>query len=242
MPGAEKDQVMQAMRLADRVSINLEAPNPERLSRLAPNKAFFDELLGPLRWTEEIRRTHMPRAAWRGRWASTTTQFVVGAAGESDLEILNTVSHLTNELGLRRAYFEAFRPVHDTPLEDKPPEDPLREQRLYQASFLLRDYGFDFEELFFQPDGRLPLAEDPKLAYAKARLAENPVEINQADRADLLRVPGIGPRTAAAILRLRRTTHFRCLSSLRPLGVTPKRAAPFITLDGKRPASQLSML
>jgi len=90
MPGAEKDQVLRAMQLADRVSINLEAPNSERLARLAPAKVYLDELLQPLTWAEEIRRVHSPYQAHGGRWPSIVTQFVVGAAGESDAELLRT--------------------------------------------------------------------------------------------------------------------------------------------------------
>jgi predicted DNA-binding helix-hairpin-helix protein len=108
MPGAERDQVVAAMRLADRVSVNLEAPNTERLARLAPHKAFTKELLLRLRWMEEIRR-ELP-----GRWPSSSTQFVVGAAGESDVELLTTTEFLHRRLGLARAYFSGFSPVPDT--------------------------------------------------------------------------------------------------------------------------------
>ena len=94
MPGAERGQVMRAMQLTDRISVNLEAPNPERLSCLAPSKRFSDELLQPLGWIEEIRNNRPDQRGWGGRWPSSTTQFVVGAAGESDLEILSTVSRL----------------------------------------------------------------------------------------------------------------------------------------------------
>src|SRR3990172_5662016 len=146
MPGVERGQVLQAMRLADRVSVNLEAPNEDRLRLLAPQKDFARELLGPLRWVEEIRSTVPADRGWRGRWPSSSTQFVVGAAGESDLEILGTVSHLFRSLGLARTYFEAFTPVENTPPEDYPAEDLRRQQRLYEASFLLRDYGFDLED------------------------------------------------------------------------------------------------
>ena len=154
MPGAEKAQVERAMQLADRVSINLEAPNTERLARLAPHKVFLEELLRPLRWVDEIRRTTPPTKAWNGRWPSTVTQFVAGGADESDLELLTTTTWLTKNVNLKRAYFSAFHPIPDTPLENKPAVDPLREHRLYQASFLLRDYGFDLEELPFSNSGK----------------------------------------------------------------------------------------
>ena len=160
MPGAERDQVAAAMRLADRVSVNLEAPNEQRLTRLAPHKTFADELLQRLRWVEAIRR-EMP-----GRWPSSTTQFVVGAAGESDVELLTTTDYLHRQVGLARAYFSGFSPVPDTPLESHPPVQPQREHRLYQSSFLLRDYGFDVEELAFDEAGNLPLDVDRVLLVA----------------------------------------------------------------------------
>lgn len=241
MPGAERGQVERAMQLADRVSVNLEAPNTERLARLAPHKIFLEELLQPLKWVEEIRRAVPAWKFWNGRHPSTVTQFVAGGADESDLELLTTTSWLMKNVRLKRAYFSAFHPIADTPLENKPAVDPLREHRLYQASFLLRDYGFDLEEMPFTPDGNLPLAADPKLAWAESNLLERPVEINRAEKSQLLRVPGIGVRGAEAILSARRTGKLRDLASLRKLGIIVARAAPFLLLDGRRPANQLAM-
>jgi predicted DNA-binding helix-hairpin-helix protein len=241
MPGAERGQVLRAMQLADRVSVNLECPSPERLVRIAPTKRFVEELLLPLRWVDEIRRTLPRQQAWGGRWPSSTTQFVVGAAGESDLEILATTAWLTREVSLARSYFSAFSPVPGTPLENQAPENPRREHRLYQASFLLRDYGFELEELSFTPDGRLPLERDPKLAYASESLAERPVDLNHAEREELLRVPGIGPKGAAALLRRRREGGVHDLGDLRKLGILAERAAPYIILDGRLPPRQLRL-
>lgn len=241
MPGAERDQVLEAMRLADRVSVNLEAPNTERLSALAPHKSFTEELLQRLRWIEEIRRG-MP-----GRWPSSTTQFVVGAGDESDVELLTTSEFLYREFGLARTYFMAFTPVRDTPLENRAPTSPLREQRLYQASFLLRGrsfahYDFTAEELPFNADGNLPLDTDPKLAWAQQHLTHAPIELNTAERRDLLRVPGIGPKGAERVLEARRQGKLRDLSNLSKLGIVAQRTAPFILLDGRRPPRQLSLL
>ncbi|MBI3738609.1 MAG: helix-hairpin-helix domain-containing protein [Chloroflexi bacterium] len=241
MPGAEKAQVEHAMQLADRVSVNLEAPNTEKLARLAPHKQFLEELLRPLRWVEEIRRSQPPQKGWNGRWPSTVTQFVAGGADETDLELLTTTAWLNKNVRLKRAYFSAFHPIRDTPLENKTATDPLREHRLYQASFLLRDYGFDLEELPFVDNGFLPLPTDPKLAWAQMNLTERPVEINRAEKRELLRIPGIGPKGAEAILRARRSRKLRELSSLRKLGVVADRAAPFVLLDGKRAVQQLSL-
>ena len=239
MPGAEKAQVERAMQLADRVSINLEAPNSERLARLAPHKTFLEELLRPLRWVEEIRQSQPAYQGWNGRWPSTVTQFVAGGADESDLEVLTTTSWLMKNVRLKRAYFSAFSPIPDTPLENKPAVDPLREHRLYQASFLLRDYGFDLEEMPFTQDGNLPLPTDPKLAWAQMNLSERPVEINRAGKRELLRVPGIGPKGAEAIIKARRIRRLHDISSLKKLGIISERAAPYVLLDGKRIAKQM---
>jgi predicted DNA-binding helix-hairpin-helix protein len=241
MPGAEKGQVERLMQLADRVSINLEAPNTERLSRLAPGKTFIEELFQPLRWVEEIRRTQPAYKGWNGRWPSTVTQFVAGGSDESDLELLTTTDWLMKNVRLRRAYFSAFHPISDTPMENKPAVDPLREHRLYQASFLLRDYGFDLEEMPFTTDGNLPLPTDPKLAWAEQNLREKPVEINKAQRQELLRIPGIGPKSVDEILKARRTQKFRDLTALRKMGIIVARAAPFLLLDGRRPETQMAM-
>jgi predicted DNA-binding helix-hairpin-helix protein len=242
MPGAQKAQVERAMHLADRLSVNLEAPNPNRLARLAPSKQFIEHLLEPLKWAHEIRQNQSPHLGWQGRWPSTVTQFVVGGADESDLELLTTTNWLHRNVHLKRAYFSAFNPTRDTPLENKAPTDPLREHRLYQASYLLRDYGFDLEDLPFSSVGNLPLPTDPKLAWAQSNLREQPIEVNRADKHELMRVPGIGPKGAEAILHARRSAKLHDLSGLKRIGVIIERAAPFLLLDGKRPPSQLPLI
>ena len=209
MPGAEYDQVVRTMELADRVSTNLEAPTRVRLGRIAPT--------------------------------SSSTQFVVGPAGESDLELLHVTNHLHRNLGVKRAYFSAFCPVPGTPLENAAPTPAIRQHRLFQGSFLLRDYGFEVEELPFGPDGNLPRNQDPKLAWARANLSQEPVELNRADRLTLLRVPGVGPVGADRVLRERRRGTLRDLGELRKIGVLADRAAPFIKLDGRRPPVQLPL-
>jgi predicted DNA-binding helix-hairpin-helix protein len=240
MPGSERAQVERTMRLADRVSLNLEAPNTFRLQKLAPEKVFQEELMQPLSWMDKIRRTVPPHLGWNGRWPSMTTQFVVGAVGESDLELLTTTNYMHRELHLGRAYFSSFEPTPDTPFENYPPASTVREHRLYQASFLLRDYGYDLEELPFESNGNLPEHTDPKLAWARSNLLHSPLEINKADRHDLLKIPGIGPKSAEKILKARRQGIFHYLEDLHKMGVNSFRAAPFILLNGKQPPHQLS--
>jgi predicted DNA-binding helix-hairpin-helix protein len=242
MPGAEYGQVERAMQLADRVSINLEAPTAERLKNLAPRKQFIEELMQPLKWIQEIRSTQPPHIGWNGHWPSSVTQFVVSAVGETDLELMITTEYLYKELNLKRAYYSSFNPIIDTPLENNPPGSPIREHRLYEASFLLRDYGFDMEELPFDPTGHLPLDVDPKYAWARQNLLEHPVEINKADKNLLLRIPGVGPKIANSILEARAKIKFSHPEDLPSFGINLQRAAPFILINGKSTAYQSTFL
>lgn len=239
LPGITRAQVERAGQIAQRVSINLEAPNSERLAQIAPFKER-DELLNPMRWAGELLR-----GAQGGdrQWAPSglTTQFVVGAAQESDREILTTVSHLYARVGLHRAYYSAFQPVPDTPLEGHAYTPAWREHRLYQSDFLFRQYGFALDELVFEDGGRLPQDADPKAMWAQAHPEFFPVEVNRASREALLRVPGIGPRSVGRILRERAQTPLRTLRALYGTGAVAKRAAPFVLLDGKRPDYQLPL-
>lgn len=241
MPGAERAQVERAMSLADRVSVNLEGPTTQRLAALAPQKMFMDELLQPLKWVQEIRQNQPAHLGWKGHWPSSTTQFVLGAVGESDIELLQATEYLHNTLHLARVYFSPFNPVRDTPFEDRPPVNLWREHRLYQASFLLRDYGFSLEDMPFAPGGDLPLEKDPKLAWAQLHLNQAPIEINRADLHQLLRVPGIGLRGARSILQARRQHLLHSLDELKALGILTQRAAPFVLLNGRRPVLQMAL-
>ncbi|HOL55708.1 MAG TPA: radical SAM protein [bacterium] len=228
LPGVTPDYIGQAMRLADRVSVNLEAPSGERLKRLSIEKDFEKDLLSAIKHINNFMEKGLkPRAGY-------TTQFVVGPAGESDRELILLVDKLYRELGLKRAYFSAFQPVKDTPLEDHTPTPLLREHRLYQADFLLRDYGFSAEELVFSREGGLYLPADPKYVWAMNHPELFPVEINTANREKLIRVPGIGPKSANRIIHFRKKEKIRDLETLKGLGVVVKRAKDFVLLDGKR--------
>ncbi|MCA9910472.1 MAG: radical SAM protein, partial [Anaerolineae bacterium] len=236
MPGAEYDQLYRAMQLADRISINLEAPTQARLEALAPKKEFTRELLNMLTLAAQIRREHP-----REKLAGSVTQFVVGAVGDTDLELLSLSNQLYQQAGLKRVYYSSFNPIVQTPLENVAPTDPLREHRLYQASFLLRDYAWEVEDLPFIGEGNLRLDLDPKRAWAETNLRETPIDLMTAERSQLLRIPGVGPKTADAILRIRRQTHLTDISQLRKLMRAPEQAAPYILLDGRRPAQQLRL-
>lgn len=240
LPGVERAQIERAVALADRVSVNLEAPNPTRLERLAPHKEFRHALLGTLAVAAETIRRE--RAVGRKVVpAGTVTQFVVGPAGESDRELLSTVHHLYRARVLTRAYYSAFTPVPQTPLESVPPTSPMRELRLYQADFLLRFYGFRADELVYDHDGLLDQDRDPKLAWALSHPEVFPLDVNRADREQLLRVPGIGPKSADRIVAARRVSTLRDLGQLARLGVDIRRCQPFVLLDGRRPPVQLPL-
>ncbi|PMP87407.1 MAG: radical SAM protein, partial [Roseiflexus castenholzii] len=141
------------------------------------------------------------------------------------------------DLDLRRAFFSAFHPIERTPFADMPAEDPLRELRLYQADFMLRDYGFTVDELPFDERGLLPRTITPKQAWAERHLVE-PIDVNVAPRRLLLRIPGIGPRSADRIIAMRRETRLRDMAHLARLGVVVNWAAPYVLLDGRRPPEQ----
>ena len=234
MPGCSFDYVEQAVRLADRVSVNLEAPTPERLALIADKKVFHSALLQPMRWVKQLAQRGLVTSA------GLTTQYVVGAAGEPDRELLGTTQMLMREVDLRRAYYSAFSPVPGTALEDHAPTPPRREHRLYQADFLMRQYGFAADELVYRSDGNLPSGGDPKLIWARFHPERYPIEVNTAGRADLLRIPGVGPLTAERILTMRRARHtVRSVADLKAAGAVAGRALPFVLLNGARPAPDL---
>ncbi len=254
LPGAEDAHIERAVELADRVSVNLEAPTPGTLAVLAPLKRM-DALVGPLRKAAQmicrgdplrsptltgvgIRAGARPAPTMGHARIGMSTQFVVGPAGESDRDLLSTAQMLYRELRLARAYYSAFTPVRDTPLEGEPPTDPLREFRLYQADWLLRYYHFSADELPFDPAGQLRTDVDPKAAWAEKHPERFPVEVNVAPLDELLRVPGVGPTSARAIVQARRGGKLAEIGDLRKLGARADRAAPYVTLAGRRPPYQ----
>ncbi len=245
LPGAEPAQVEEAARLANRISVNLEAPGDGYVHRLTHDKNFSGDLLPKLEYAGRLL------AARRGvpgtlPVSGATTQFVVGASGEHDREILAVVDRLERRRLLHHAHFSAFQPVVGTPLENHPATPAARELRLYQAEHLLRQYGFALDELTFGRDGDLDLDRDPKSAWARAHPSFFPLEVTRASYEALVRVPGLGPTTARALVAARRTTVLRGREDLRAAGVAIARAAYYLTLRGRRlsdaaPAEQLRL-
>jgi predicted DNA-binding helix-hairpin-helix protein len=241
MPGAEAAQVERLTALANRVSINLEAPCGESLSRIAPDKSFattiatLERARALVNNAREEERDGRARDALRpGGTAGMTMQLVVGATPDSDRTIISKVSELYVGGGIHHSQFSAFRPIRNTPMEDVRATPALREFRLYQADHLMRGYGFTAQELAYDDNGNLPLALDPKIAWALAHPERFPVDVGTASPLDLLRVPGIGPATARRIVAERRAVRLRGPADLRRLGVLTTRAAGFLTLGGRR--------
>ncbi|HXY30530.1 MAG TPA: radical SAM protein [Gemmatimonadaceae bacterium] len=241
VPGGEAAQIERITQLSSRVSLNLETPCGVSLEQIAPEKKF-DVTLGDL---ERVRRLVMgaraeeasgrPRDSLQpGGTAGLTMQFVVGATPDSDKTILDRVNELYAGGGIHHAHFSAFRPIRETPMESQRAAPPLREHRLYQADHLVRRYGYAASEVVYDEAGNLPLAMDPKTAWAITHPDSFPVEVRTASHKRLLRVPGIGPESARRIVDTRRDTIIRGLVDLGRLGVVTSRAAGFLTIDGRR--------
>lgn len=241
VPGAEVAQIERLTSLATRVSMNLEAPCGDTLMRIAPEKNLDTALVQLDRVRKQVNerrneeREGRPRNVFLpGGTAGMTMQFVVGATPDTDRTIMSRVSELYAGHGIHHTHFAAFRPIRNTPLENVRAAPALREHRLYQTDYLLRDYGFAPNEVVYDESGNLPLENDPKTTWALAHPENFPLEVRTASRGQLLRVPGIGPASARRIVTERMTTQLRGLADLRALGVVTTRAAGFLTLGGKR--------
>jgi predicted DNA-binding helix-hairpin-helix protein len=241
VPGGQPAQIERLTQLASRVSVNLEAPCGASLLQIAPEKSFgttvsdLEQVRAHLIRERAERAEGKPRDALHpGGVSGMTMQFVVGATADTDRSILGTIGRLSAGGGIHHAHFSAFRPIENTPLEGAPAAPALREHRLYQADHLMRDYGFAGEEVVFEDNGNLPLAVDPKAAWALAHPERFPLEVRRASPEELMRVPGIGPVSARRIVEVRSHTSLRSLADLRKLGVVTTRAAGFLTLAGRR--------
>ncbi len=241
VPGGDPAQIERLTALASRVSLNFEAACGASLAQIAPDKSFtttlgtFEQVRKLVLEERQEQAAGKPRDPLHpGGAAGMTMQFVVGATPESDSQLLSTVAELQAGGGVHHAHFSAFRPISNTPMENVPAAPALREHRLYQATYLMGSYGFSADEVVFEPGGNLPLGLDPKAAWALAHPERFPVEITTASRAELVRVPGIGPVVARRIVSERGDTLIRGLADLRKLGVIATRAGGFITLRGRR--------
>ena len=239
IPGADQELIRRVGFLADRMSVNLELPTAESLKKLAPHKTR-KTILTPMRLVqnqmeENKQELALYRHAPRFVPAGQSTQMIIGATPESDYEILNVAEALYKQFDLKRVFYSAFIHVNDdSSLPARTDAGPplLREHRLYQADWLLRYYHFEAKELLSENNRNFNVLIDPKANWALEHLEFFPVEINVADYRTLLRVPGIGYKSAERIVKARRMGQLD-FSDLKKLGVVLKRALYFITCNGR---------
>jgi len=221
LPGMSQDLIKQAAELADRMSINIEAPTQSVLSELSSCKTLKSDIIRRQRWVSKL---DLP--------SGQTTQMIVGSFA-SDEESLRTAWKEYTRIGLKRVYYSAFTPVRGTAMQDAEAEDPRREHRLYNTDFLLREYGIKLKELLGIMDAGMLPHEDPKLVLARQTFS-GPVDINQSSYEELIRVPGIGPVTAKRIMAVTAAGSVANHEQLAMLGANLSKASPFVTVQGKR--------
>lgn len=237
IPGTDDKLVDQVGKYVDRMSVNIELPSESGLKVLAPKKTK-QNILQPMRFiSKNIIQTKEEKKIFRFKPnfvpAGQTTQMIVGATDDSDLKILNLSENLYENLNLKRVYYSAFIPVSTNPKLPLIKSPPLvRENRIYQADWLLRFYNFKAHELLDENKPNFDLELDPKCDWALRNMDQFPVEINRADYRTLLRIPGIGVKSARRILSARQFTKLS-FYDLNKMGIVLKRAQHFITCDGK---------
>ncbi len=239
IPGADPRLTYRLGLLADRMSVNIELPSAGSLALLAPDKKK-ENILAPMGQIRDgislaSRERKLCRHAPRFAPAGQSTQMIVGATPESDRQILTLTQGLYDRYHLKRVFYSAYMPVSNSPLLPAPQnfQPPLlREHRLYQADWLLRFYHFRAEELLDEEAPNLDPRLDPKCTWALRHLEFFPVEVNRADYEALLRVPGVGVRSARRILSARRVGPLT-FEGLKRLGVVLKRAQYFLTCSGR---------
>ncbi len=208
LPGASDEAICQALALANAVSLNIETAGEKHFRELSKAKDYIEDIIRPIKLISSLTQKGS-----RYSHVKQTTQFVVGAAGESDREIVSYSWGLYRRLNFHRVYFSAYqRGLGDSGLSGEKStssnaEMLTREHRLYQADWLMRKYGFKSEEIPFDSTGNLSLANDPKEAWALNNMDKFPVNVNKADKFELLRVPGLGEVTVKRILELRANKH-----------------------------------
>jgi predicted DNA-binding helix-hairpin-helix protein len=241
MPDVDRNYIREAIELADRVGVNLEAPNKEVFSELCPDKGGFEESVRKrLEWiVDEVRRakSETPKPKFGFAKAGVDTQMIVGAVDDNDWQHLQTTEWLYEKLGLKRVYYSGFEPVPKTPLERQAACPPSREYRLYQSSFLIRDYGFSLDSFaeVIDDEGFLPNV-DPKLAFTKMNPDLFPMDLNSASYHEILRIPQIGPMTAKKIVEGRKNVKIRHVADLEKIIGTnlTRRVGQYIELKEKK--------
>lgn len=235
IPGTSKELIDKLGLLVDRTSINIELPSNDSLKLLAPQKEKVG-ILTPMQYiSKEISISKQEKSKYKEKFvpAGQTTQLIVGATPETDLKIMKLSESLYNKLSLKRVYYSAYVSINEDsnlPALSSPPL--LRENRLYQADWLIRFYGFKIDDLLDETHPNFHTMLDPKCDWALRNLQHFPVEINKADYNTLLKVPGIGVISAKRIITARREFNLT-FENLKKLGIVLKRARYFITCNGK---------
>ncbi len=235
IPGASKELIDKLGHLVDRTSINIELPSNDSLRLLAPQKEKIG-ILTPMQYiSKEISISKQEKSKYKEKFvpAGQTTQLIVGATPETDLKIMKLSKSLYNKLSLKRVYYSAYVSINEDsnlPVLSSPPL--LRENRLYQADWLIRFYGFKIDDLLDETHPNFHTMLDPKCDWALRNLQHFPIEINKADYNTLLKVPGIGVISAKRIITARREFNLT-FENLKKLGIVLKRARYFITCNGK---------
>jgi putative DNA modification/repair radical SAM protein len=237
IPGADSMLIKKTGELVDRMSVNIELPSNEGLKLLAPQKNTTSILKPMSLIGNEIIKNKEERKLYKSAPifvpAGQSTQLIVGATKDSDLNIMTLSENLYNNYNLKRVYYSAYVPVNSSPKLPKVVNPPLiREHRLYQADWLLRFYGFKAEELLSNKKPNLDINFDPKTDWALSHIDQFPIEVNLAPDKLLLRVPGIGVRSVQRIVAARKV-HALTFEDLRKLGIVLKRAQYFITCRGR---------
>ena len=229
IPGASKAAIAEAVSLAKAVSLNIETPGADNLAKVSHKKDYLADIIEPIKYISQLTAKGN-----RYERVHQTTQFIVGAAGESDAKIVHYMGGLYGRLHMNRVYFSAYQQGlghSDLPAEQSlqyPAEALTREHRLYQVDFLMRKYGFKDNEILFDSTGRLSLIEDPKETWAKMHPEIFPLDVNKADKLELLRVPGLGPITVNRILKCRRSGKLHRIEDITKPGKLTKKAKHYL--------------
>jgi len=233
IPGASDAAIEEAVSLASTVSVNIETPGEANLAKLSNKKRYISDIIEPIKLISRLTG----RGAKYER-VKQTTQFIVGAAGESDAEIVKYMWGLYDRLKMHRVYFSAYQKgLGDKSIAgekvnlERPTDNFVREHRLYQVDFLLRKYRFAESDIVFDKEGNLSLACDPKEAWAVRHPEAFPVEVNRASYFELLRVPGLGPVTVRQILERRRKWRIRRIEDVGKVGVRLRKASKYLVFD-----------
>jgi predicted DNA-binding helix-hairpin-helix protein len=233
IPGASDGAIEEALRLASTVSLNVETPGEHRFRRLSDKKEYLRDIIRPMKRISTLTAKGAPFSHVR-----QTTQFIVGASDETDAEIVHYTANMYKKLNMGRVYFSAYQHgLGDGSIPGERRRDcrdgnagHMREHRLYQVDFLMRLYRFTEADISFDARGALSLDIDPKTVWAKRHPGYFPVNVNRADRYELLRVPGIGPRSAANILSMRRAGRIGRLDDLPMKGAWLERAKEYVAI------------